>query len=101
MMEKPHQAPSSLADSSPAHSTSSSPVYAEAEDAPSKEKSSAAASTSSSSNKSSFPKKLYQLLEDAEENGFDDVVSWMPQGHAFIVRNPKEFTDNIMSDYFR
>ena len=51
--------------------------------------------------KSAFPMKLFQLLEDAEIDGYEDVVSWLPQGHAFIVHKPAEFTTHVMKGWFR
>jgi hypothetical protein len=58
---------------------------------------------------SSFPFKLHRLLDDAENCGFDEIVSWMATSeergarrNAFRVHKPKEFARLIMprSRYF-
>jgi hypothetical protein len=42
------------------------------------------------------------MLDDAEQNGFSDVVSWNSNGFSFKVHKPMEFSDNIMlSKYFQ
>lgn len=46
-----------------------------------------------------FPEKLHEML--TEESDSLDVVGWLPHGRAFIVRKPKDFTENIMGKYFR
>jgi hypothetical protein len=48
-----------------------------------------------------FPWKLYQLLEDSEMNGTQHIVSWLPEGDAFAVHKPEDFSKRIMSSYFR
>lgn len=55
-----------------------------------------------------FPEKLYQMLEvetsssySSSSNIQDPPVLWLPHGRAFVVRNPKLFTSNIMPRYFR
>jgi len=40
-----------------------------------------------------FPEKLYDMLEAETPS---DIVSWLPHGRAFIVRRPKDFTEQIM-----
>ena len=30
-----------------------------------------------------FPMKLYEMLEDADDQGFNDVVSWNKEGNDF------------------
>jgi hypothetical protein len=47
-----------------------------------------------------FPEKLMEMLsKEGAEN--PSVVSWLPHGRAFIVRKPKQFTQDIMPRYFR
>lgn len=48
-----------------------------------------------------FPLKLHELLERAEEEGLNDIVSWQPHGRAFIVHQPKTFVTGIMHRFFR
>ena len=40
-----------------------------------------------------FPEKLHDLLES---NCEPNIICWLPHGRAFIVRKPKEFTQNVM-----
>ena len=50
----------------------------------------------------SFPYKLYELLEDAETQGFDHIVSWLPCGTALKVHSQRRFEEEgIMSRYFK
>ena len=51
--------------------------------------------------KSPFPFKLYEMLEDAALHGYDDIVSWSPDGKAFKVHKPNEFAEQIMTRFFR
>jgi hypothetical protein len=48
----------------------------------------------------SFPWKLHEMLEDAEKNNFQDVVSWELDGTAFKVHKHDEFLQRIMPIYF-
>ena len=47
-----------------------------------------------------FPCKVYDMLEDAAEQGFDDVVSWNSSGNGFMVHNKDKFTKEIIPLYF-
>jgi hypothetical protein len=40
------------------------------------------------------------MLEDAEEKGFDDIVSWNKDGDGFTVHNKDRFTKEIVPIYF-
>lgn len=46
-----------------------------------------------------FPAKLYRMLQEAEENGHDDVVSFFPHGRAFRIHQPRRFTEVILPRY--
>ncbi|CAB9526849.1 stress transcription factor B-2b [Seminavis robusta] len=48
-----------------------------------------------------FPERLYNMLCQVEEDGFEDVISWQPHGRCFIVHDPKRFVDEVMPKYFR
>jgi hypothetical protein len=48
----------------------------------------------------SFPWKLHNVLEDAERNGFTNIVSWTMGGRAFRVHNQRDFENTIMKRYF-
>lgn len=47
-----------------------------------------------------FPWKLHSLLVKAEKEGYDHVISWLPDGDAFKVHKKEEFCNNIMPKYF-
>jgi hypothetical protein len=47
-----------------------------------------------------FPRKLHLMLEDAENNDFEDVVSWVQGGAAFKVHDNNKFVEEIMPTYF-
>lgn len=50
---------------------------------------------------SPFPGKLHEMLENAEAENHDHIVSWRPHGRAFIIHKPKEFERVIMPKYFK
>mmetsp|Transcript_21612 Transcript_21612/g.45464 ORF Transcript_21612/g.45464 Transcript_21612/m.45464 type:complete len:280 (-) Transcript_21612:156-995(-) len=47
-----------------------------------------------------FPTKLHLILSQAEESGFDDIISWQPHGRCFLVHDHEKFVDTIMPSYF-
>ncbi|KAF8634527.1 hypothetical protein AX15_000827 [Amanita polypyramis BW_CC] len=47
---------------------------------------------------SDFVKKLYKMLED---QSFQHVVSWGPQGDCFIVKDMNDFTKSILPRMFK
>jgi hypothetical protein len=48
-----------------------------------------------------FPQKLYQMLQEAEENGQEDVLSFFEHGRTFAIHNLEKFFNDIMPKYFR
>ena len=48
-----------------------------------------------------FVWKLYEMLEDVEANGREDIVSWIDQGRGFKVHNMEKFVDEVIPKYFR
>ncbi|GKY95739.1 hypothetical protein MPSEU_000534700 [Mayamaea pseudoterrestris] len=46
-----------------------------------------------------FPVKLYEMLEDPQTD--PNVISWLPHGRAFLVKQPKRFMSEVMPKYFR
>jgi hypothetical protein len=47
-----------------------------------------------------FPCVLYRMVQDADDKGHEDIVSWVSQGRAFRVHNTKKFVSNILPRYF-
>lgn len=47
-----------------------------------------------------FPLKLYRLLEEAEREGNEDVVSFYPHGQAFGIHRQSKFITDMMPRYF-
>jgi hypothetical protein len=50
---------------------------------------------------SPFPVILHQMMEDAEEKHFANVISWQPHGRSFLIRNPKDFVASVLPKYFK
>jgi hypothetical protein len=47
----------------------------------------------------SFPLKLHQMLDQAEQCGYQDIVSWLPGGKAFKIHNPEGMV-SILKTHF-
>jgi len=47
-----------------------------------------------------FPDVLYEMLEAAQKEGFDDIVSWLPDGKTFRVHQKLDFVQDIMPRFF-
>jgi hypothetical protein len=47
-----------------------------------------------------FPAKLHRMLENAEKDGLERIVSWVQRGTAFKVHDTREFVRRIMPLYF-
>ena len=47
-----------------------------------------------------FPWKLHSLLDHAEEEGKQSIVSWLPHGRAFRIHDRKSFSEELMPTYF-
>jgi HSF-type DNA-binding len=48
-----------------------------------------------------FPQALYQLLHDATEHGFNDVIQWQSHGRSFRVLDSKRFVAEVLPKYFK
>jgi hypothetical protein len=48
-----------------------------------------------------FPFKLYDILEDASAEGFDHIISWVPNGNGFKLHDREAFKKTIVARYFR
>lgn len=47
-----------------------------------------------------FPFKLHRMLTEAEEQGNDSVLSFLPGGKGFAIHEPRSFVSDIMPQYF-
>mmetsp|Transcript_5917 Transcript_5917/g.6370 ORF Transcript_5917/g.6370 Transcript_5917/m.6370 type:complete len:127 (+) Transcript_5917:137-517(+) len=47
-----------------------------------------------------FPWKLHEMLELADQEGYDNIVSWLPDGRSFKVHAPNDFVQKIMPNFF-
>jgi len=47
-----------------------------------------------------FPHKMYDLLNDVERKGLNDIVSWLPDGKSFKIHSQIGFEQSIMPLYF-
>ena len=42
-----------------------------------------------------FPFKLHEMLKEAEENGQEEIIAWLPHGRAFRINKKDEFVKEI------
>jgi len=47
-----------------------------------------------------FPEMLYQMLMKSESMNFSDIISFLPHGRAFIVRDKSRFERMVMPKFF-
>ena len=47
-----------------------------------------------------FPMKLQELLDNAEAEGHEHIISWQPHGRAFLLHKKKEFFETVLPRYF-
>lgn len=47
-----------------------------------------------------FPQKLFRMIEEADTEGKEDVVSFFPHGRAFAIHKPRTFITEFMPRYF-
>jgi len=48
----------------------------------------------------SFPLKLHRILDKLEAEGHDAVLSWLPHGRAFVVKNSDRLVSELMPLHF-
>ena len=48
-----------------------------------------------------FPEKLFKLLLEAKKNGEDHIVSFTPNGTAFVIHDEEAFLKTIVPRYFK
>jgi hypothetical protein len=47
-----------------------------------------------------FPEKLHKLLREVEADGRSDIISFTPDGRAFMIHKPDEFFADVVPKYF-
>ena len=47
-----------------------------------------------------FPCKLHRILHDAEDEGFEHIISWVNRGRAFIIHDRAAFMEQVSPNYF-
>lgn len=48
-----------------------------------------------------FPEKVHRLITDAEADGNEDIVSFLPHGRAFMIHDQKRFVKELLGKYLR
>lgn len=48
-----------------------------------------------------FPWRLHQMLEEIEQGGEAQIVSWLPDGQHFQVHNPQLFVQKVIPKFFK
>lgn len=48
-----------------------------------------------------FPQALHQLLEEAHDRGYSDIVSWQDHGRSFRIIDTDRFVTQIMPRFFK
>jgi len=48
-----------------------------------------------------FPTKLYEMLEIVDSLGLSHTVSWLPHGRSFQVKDPAQFMDLVVPQFFK
>ena len=47
-----------------------------------------------------FPCKLHDMIDYAERNNLDDVISWTPNGLSFVVHHPNRLVNELLPLFF-
>jgi hypothetical protein len=55
----------------------------------------------SPSSSSTFPYRLHDMLNDAPQKGFEDVVCWRDDDRSFLVRDKDRFSSEVLPNYFQ
>lgn len=48
-----------------------------------------------------FPEKLHRMLQELEESGNADIISFFPHGRAFGVHKPEKFVNEVLPKWFK
>ena len=44
----------------------------------------------------SFPVKLHETLTQIENDGYGDIIGWLPHGRSFKIHKQKEFSEIVL-----
>jgi len=58
------------------------------------------AALAKSGTNTSFPMRLYDMLDRVEQEGFGHIVSWQPHGRCFVVHRADDF-EKLLPKYFK
>mmetsp|Transcript_15763 Transcript_15763/g.25540 ORF Transcript_15763/g.25540 Transcript_15763/m.25540 type:complete len:549 (-) Transcript_15763:327-1973(-) len=47
-----------------------------------------------------FPYKLHRILTQAQQEGFDDIITWSPHGKSFRIFSKERFVEEVMPKFF-
>jgi hypothetical protein len=47
-----------------------------------------------------FPFKLWDMLDEAEKQGWEHIICWLPEGDGFRVLDSDAFAKDVMPRYF-
>ena len=48
-----------------------------------------------------FPNKLYEMLDQAETEGFQHIICWAPNGRGFLIKDPQLLEKELLPRYFK
>ena len=63
--------------------------------------SASAAKAHAANKENQFPAKLYDMLEAVDTLGLSHAVSWLPHGRSFQVKDPTQFMDLVVPQFFK
>ena len=47
---------------------------------------------------SAFLLKIFEILKRSD---LEDIISWSPEGNAFIIKNQTKFSEEVLPKYFK
>ena len=48
-----------------------------------------------------FYNRTLQLMDVLSDESLSDIISWLPNGKGFVIKDKKRFADEILSKYFK
>jgi hypothetical protein len=56
--------------------------------------------TLTTKNEIKFPFRLWDMLDEAEKEGWEHIICWLPEGDGFRILDANAFAKNVMTRYF-